>query len=195
MQPSGSDGGPIGEARNACVNGPLQADALASQATIEKPPDLCTPNEEFTGLDSQQAVVLSPEQKKVLQMVKEGRNVFFTGSAGLIFFSFKTMERRLIYLLGTGKSVLLREIIKVLGSRPSLSLGITASTGIASVNIGGTTLHSWAGIGLGLESAEKLAGKIFGQQKLEKVLERWQTVKTLIIDESKLTQVIYHASD
>jgi hypothetical protein len=30
-------------------------------------------------------VVLSPEQKKVLQMVNEGRNVFFTGSAGLHF--------------------------------------------------------------------------------------------------------------
>jgi hypothetical protein len=44
---------------------------------------------------------------------------------------------------GTGKSVLLREIIRMQGGSPSDRLGITASTGIAAINIGGTTLHSW----------------------------------------------------
>ncbi|TFY83127.1 hypothetical protein EWM64_g883 [Hericium alpestre] len=57
---------------------------------------------------------------------------------------------------------------------------ITASTGIASVNIGGTTLHSWAGIGLGKEGAEKLAGMVLGKRDLR---ERWRDTKTLIIDE------------
>ena len=33
---------------------------------------------------SSQRVALSPEQIKILQMVREGRNVFFTGSAGLL---------------------------------------------------------------------------------------------------------------
>jgi ATP-dependent DNA helicase PIF1 len=84
---------------------------------------------------------------------------------------------------GTGKSVLLREIIKTLGDGPSSTLGITASTGIASVNIGGTTLHSWAGIGLGQEPVKTLAGKILGQSKLGNVRDRWKTAKTLIIDE------------
>ncbi|TFK30736.1 hypothetical protein FA15DRAFT_27710 [Coprinopsis marcescibilis] len=112
-------------------------------------------------------VKLSPEQRDVLERVKAGKNVFFTGSAG------------------TGKSVLLREIIKFCGGRHSPGLAITASTGIASVNIGGTTLHSWAGIGLGLETAAKLAGKFFGQPKFMPVLERWKQVKTLIIDESQ----------
>jgi ATP-dependent DNA helicase PIF1 len=110
-------------------------------------------------------VVLSPEQTKVLQMVQRGRSVFFTGSAG------------------TGKSVLLREIIKALGGATSSTLGITASTGIASVNIGGATIHSWAGIGLGQEPAKKLAGKILGQKTLLKVRERWWNVQALIIDE------------
>jgi ATP-dependent DNA helicase PIF1 len=87
------------------------------------------------------------------------------------------------FVEGTGKSVLLREIIKTLGGPTSSTLGITASTGIASVNIGGTTIHSWAGIGLGQETAKNLAGKILGQQKLFKVLERWREVKSLIIDE------------
>lgn len=69
------------------------------------------------------------------------------------------------------------------GGRGHEGLAITASTGIASVNIGGTTVHSWAGIGLGQEDAKRLGGKFLGQPKFEKVRVRWQSVKTLIIDE------------
>ncbi|KAJ7042611.1 hypothetical protein C8F04DRAFT_84082 [Mycena alexandri] len=65
----------------------------------------------------------------------------------------------------------------------SAGTGITASTGIAGINIGGTTLHSWAGIGIGNEPAKKIGGMFLGQQKYERVLKRWRTVKTLIIDE------------
>jgi ATP-dependent DNA helicase PIF1 len=86
---------------------------------------------------------------------------------------------------GTGKSVLLREIIQFSGGYASSSLGITASTGIAAVNIGGVTLHSWAGIGIGNETAKNVVGKFFGQAQLfSNVINRWQSVKTLIIDES-----------
>jgi hypothetical protein len=111
-------------------------------------------------------VMLSDEQQAVLRRVRQGQSTFFSGSAG------------------TGKSVLLREIISQLGGGPSLTLGITASTGIAAINIGGATLHSWAGIGIGTEPAKKLTGMFIGQPKYEKVLERWRMVKTLIIDES-----------
>lgn len=44
-------------------------------------------------------------------------------------------------------------------------------------------MHSWAGIGLGLEDAKKLGGKFLGQPKFERVRQRWQSVQTLIIDE------------
>jgi len=71
----------------------------------------------------------------------------------------------------------------VRGGRGHQGLAITASTGIASVNIGGTTVHSWAGIGLGQEDAKRLGGKFLGQPKFEKVRERWQSVETLILDE------------
>ena len=54
-------------------------------------------------------------------------------------------------LLGTGKSVLLRAIIQALGG-PSPTVAVTASTGIAAVNIGGQTLHSFAGAYLELPS-------------------------------------------
>ncbi|THH28278.1 hypothetical protein EUX98_g5905 [Antrodiella citrinella] len=141
-------------------------------------------------------ILLSDEQRAVLDMVKRGKNVFFTGSAG------------------TGKSVLLREIIKHCRSGRWGRLAITASTGIASVNIGGSTIHSWAGIGLGKETAQKLVGKLIGQEahwkkkaarmpqdddidddeavldvefqpheKKNRTVERWKEVRTLIIDE------------
>ncbi|TFY70117.1 hypothetical protein EVJ58_g60 [Rhodofomes roseus] len=129
---------------------------------------------------SEPKITLSPEQHAVLNLVKSGQNVFFTGSAG------------------TGKSVLLREIIQHCGGRHSNSLAITAATGIAAVNIGGCTLHSWAGIGLGKESKEQIIGKLLGHDKYlrhkerfmpdgqktdTRVVSRWKQVKTLIVDE------------
>jgi ATP-dependent DNA helicase PIF1 len=114
-------------------------------------------------------VSLSAEQKAVLDRIKQGGSIFFSGSAG------------------TGKSVLLREIISELRDRDTdarcPALGITASTGIAAINIGGCTLHSWAGIGIGNETAKQISGKILGQPN-KTVLDRWRRVKTLIIDES-----------
>jgi ATP-dependent DNA helicase PIF1 len=72
----------------------------------------------------------------------------------------------------------------MLGGSSSETLAITASTGIASVNIGGSTLHSWAGIGIGEETAQKFSGRVLHQPAFSQVLNRWQQVKTLIIDES-----------
>ncbi|KAL5495571.1 hypothetical protein ACEPAI_1034 [Sanghuangporus weigelae] len=104
---------------------------------------------------------LSREQARVLEGVARGESVFFTGSAG------------------TGKSALLREIIKMLDG-PSIEVAVTASTGIAAVNIGGTTLHSFAGVGLGKGDAERLVEMV---EKSKFALNRWRTTKTLIVDE------------
>lgn len=72
-------------------------------------------------------------------------------------------------------------------------IAVTASTGIAACNIGGLTLHSFAGIGIGIDSTEKLVKKI----KAAKVLwNRWQSTKVLIIDESELYQNLgFHTSE
>ena len=111
-------------------------------------------------------VFLSNEQKAVLELVADKKkSVFFTGSAG------------------TGKSVLLREIIKALRDthkREPDRIAVTASTGLAACNIGGVTLHSFAGIGLGKDSAPELVKKI---KKNSKARQRWQRVKVLVIDE------------
>lgn len=107
-------------------------------------------------------------------------------------------------IIGTGKSVLLREIIKVLRKKyitATDAVAITASTGeltenlrvlsmmmihyiigIAACNIGGVTIHSFAGIGLGIESAEQLATKI---KRNKKAMSRWLRTKALIIDEGR----------
>jgi ATP-dependent DNA helicase PIF1 len=84
---------------------------------------------------------------------------------------------------GTGKSVLLREIIKGLRlkyHRETDRVAVTASTGLAACNIGGVTLHSFAGIGLGKEDKEDLVKKI---KKNQKSKQRWLRTKVLVIDE------------
>ncbi|CAE6398339.1 unnamed protein product [Rhizoctonia solani] len=110
-------------------------------------------------------ITLSYEQSQILEIVKKGSNVFFTGSAG------------------TGKSVLLREIIKALRKKHGKAqdaVAITASTGIAACNIGGVTLHSFGGIGIGEGTPENLAMKV---RKNKNALSRWLRCKVLIIDE------------
>ncbi|RMZ70731.1 hypothetical protein GMOD_00000864 [Pyrenophora seminiperda CCB06] len=81
-----------------------------------------------------QKIFLSEEQQNVVNLVVDNKkSVFFTGSAG------------------TGKSVLLREIIAALRRkyvREPDRVAVTASTGLAACNIGGVTLHSFSGIGL-----------------------------------------------
>ncbi|KAH8705326.1 PIF1-like helicase-domain-containing protein [Talaromyces proteolyticus] len=91
------------------------------------------------------SLFLSDEQRGVLEaVVDKGKSIFFTGSAG------------------TGKSVLMREIIKKLRDkyrREPDRVAVTASTGLAACNIEGVTLHSFAGIGLGKEPAAELVKK------------------------------------
>ncbi|EKM60760.1 uncharacterized protein PHACADRAFT_189886, partial [Phanerochaete carnosa HHB-10118-sp] len=132
-----------------------QSNAPAPVAPVQYPPIPQTGDIRETESDVpiEPTIKLSLEQQQVLNKVKAGESVFFTGSAG------------------TGKSVLLREIIK--SCRESgRQVAITASTGIAAVNIGGSTVHSWAGIGLGKELKEQLAMKILGQDKWKRIKDK-----------------------
>ncbi|KAK6207499.1 DNA repair and recombination protein pif1 [Colletotrichum tabaci] len=112
------------------------------------------------------AIALTKEQKHVQSLVvNKGQSVFFTGPAG------------------TGKSVLMRSIIAELKkkwARDPERLAVTASTGLAACNIGGQTLHSFAGIGLGKDDIPTLVKKI---RRNPKAKNRWLRTKTLIIDE------------
>ena len=68
-------------------------------------------------------------QEKALQLAKEGHNIFLTGNAG------------------TGKTYTLNKIIKELKKQGKI-VAVTASTGIASTHINGSTIHSWSSIGI-----------------------------------------------
>lgn len=86
---------------------------------------------------------------------------------------------------GTGKSVLLREIIAALRKKfagKEDSIAVTASTGMAACNIGGMTIHSFAGIGLGTGNVEQLCSIV---RRNKKALNRWLKAKVLIIDEGE----------
>mgnify|MGYP003311743091 CR=1 FL=1 len=104
---------------------------------------------------------LSQSQQLAVDTILQGHNVFITGSAG------------------TGKSYLLSFLKEALKHR---NFHITATTGIASVNIGGITLHSWAGIGIEDVPVEKIAQKIL-TAKGTNTRKRLQATEILAIDE------------
>jgi len=106
---------------------------------------------------------LTKEQIKIVNLIVDGgKNVFFTGSAG------------------TGKSFVLKHLVSKLRKKYPKSVFVTAATGIAAVNIGGTTLHSFGGIKLGAAPAQRLAVEILQSKK---TLQKWLDCKVLIVDE------------
>jgi len=101
---------------------------------------------------------LSEEQRQVLSSVYRGESVFFTG------------------LPGTGKSFTLCRLIERLRERlEEGELAVCASTGAAACHVGGGTLHSFLGCGLG-----KTASDFEGMSRAERRLRK---VKALVIDE------------
>lgn len=57
-------------------------------------------------------------------------------------------------------------------------VAVTASTGIAGQQIGGSTIHSFAGIGLGNKAVPELVKEMYPSGR-----NRWTQVKVLILDE------------
>ena len=135
-----------------------KTDEFSSGQPIKKP---CTASV-LRGVHSS----LSEEQMKVLEMVKNGESVFFTGSAG------------------TGKSYLLKQIISVL---PPVSTFPTASTGSAACHIGGTTLHAFAGIGSGAAPLDQCLSLASRPHKAA----QWRKCRCLIIDEISMVDADY----
>ena len=106
--------------------------------------------------------ILNNKQLEALHNVKIGKNIFITGSGG------------------SGKSTCLKSIINW-AQENDINLGVTASTGAAAFLINGRTIHSFLGIGLGNDTALKLASKTLATNEL--VYTRISTLKILIIDE------------
>lgn len=105
---------------------------------------------------------LSSEQQRILRLVVEDRrSVFITGGAG------------------TGKTFLLRAILREL---PVESTFVTATTGIAALQLSGSTLHSFAGCGIVPPGSSR--SSVFARLRgSRKAIEKWRKCRTLVIDE------------
>jgi ATP-dependent DNA helicase PIF1 len=113
---------------------------------------------------------LTDEQQEVIKTLASGVNVFMTGSGG-------TGKSHVIKLLPTLLAPLLKER---LGHDPIICC--TALTGCAALLLGSdaSTLHSWAGIGLGKDEVADLVFKI---QRNGRAKKHWKQTDLLIIDE------------
>ncbi len=104
--------------------------------------------------------LLSPTQKKILEEISTGKNVFITGGAGV------------------GKSLLVKAIYGYL-TASGKTVALTATTGIAAVELGGQTIHSYSGLGIATESIEVV--RLNATKPAIKAI--WKNVDAVIIDE------------
>jgi len=104
---------------------------------------------------------MNEKQQYVFDKVRQGHNIFLTGEPG------------------TGKSYTIHAIIEW-AQKNAAKIGITGMTGVAAVLIGGVTLHSFLGIGLGQGSIDSLVIKA---RKNGKLIRKLCYLNILIIDE------------
>ena len=90
-----------------------------------------------------------------------GANVFLTGAPG------------------AGKTYVLNKFVKR-AERAGKKVAVTASTGIAASHIGGTTIHSWSGLGI-LDSLSDDDLRRLGSS--ERLAKRYNGTDILVIDE------------
>jgi ATP-dependent DNA helicase PIF1 len=103
---------------------------------------------------------LSEKQKYCYELMVKGENLFITGPAGC------------------GKTTVIKSFYS--NYNKYKNIGITSTTGVSAVLLGGSTLHSFLGIGLGNDTAESLFLKIRNNSK---IFKRWLELNTLILDE------------
>lgn len=100
-------------------------------------------------------------QKEAIKIMMSGANVFLTGAPG------------------AGKTYTLNEFIDKAEAKGK-KVAVTASTGIAASHIGGTTIHSWSGLGI----TEQLTKDDLEWHKSNKRLrKRYKRTDILVIDE------------
>lgn len=104
-------------------------------------------------------VELSPEQAGALELLRSGENVFLTGGAG------------------SGKSFLIRQYMREIDSK---EMPILASTGAASVLLGGRTFHSFFGLGIMDGGPDATYQRASNDKRL---MARLRKVEGVIIDE------------
>lgn len=111
---------------------------------------------EITEIDN---ITLGSEQKYVYDLMNgTQKNLFITGKAG------------------TGKSVLLQYFVK----HTQKQVAVVAPTGVAALNIGGQTIHSFFGMGLDVQNPDNFSQVSDMGYKKREVLN---SLQVLVIDE------------
>ncbi len=101
--------------------------------------------------------VWTAEHREAIDLFERGRNLFVTGSAG------------------SGKTMLTNHLISLAGTH---GVHRTALTGLAALNLRGTTLHKYAGCGLARGDVDFLYKNMSFPTK-----GRWRTTRVLFVDE------------
>ncbi len=108
-------------------------------------------------------------QSQALDIMKMGHSILLTGGAG------------------SGKTYVVNEYVRYL-KKHSVTVAITASTGIAATHIGGITIHSWSGIGV----RDHISDYDLENMESKKYLwDRYQNAQVLIIDEISMLSANY----
>jgi ATP-dependent DNA helicase PIF1 len=111
--------------------------------------------------------ILKPEQQKVVDLILQGHNVFYTGSAGC------------------GKSTILKAFVKQLHNRGK-RVKIVAPTNLAALNVGGIT--TWSFAGWTPDKMKKSLDKLMQEAHGKEVYKRFDTTDVLVIDEISMVE-------
>lgn len=118
--------------------------------------------------------MMNQNQEYAFSLVEKGKNVYISGAGG------------------SGKTFWINETMRRLRVKsPNKLVGKTSMTGSAAILIGGTTLHSYLGIGIAKDTMAMI-------QRVRKLRKRevWENTNLLIIDEvSMLSKEIFESLD
>ncbi len=100
-------------------------------------------------------------QLQALSVLVGGTSVFLTGAPG------------------AGKTYVLNEFVR-LATKHGKNVAVTASTGIAATHIGGTTIHSWSGLGIRDNLSDWDRDRL---KATDRLVKRYNSTDILVIDE------------
>jgi ATP-dependent DNA helicase PIF1 len=111
-------------------------------------------------VEKKQDIILNKKQQIAYDALVAGKSVFLSGEAG------------------TGKTEVVKKIRDDFAGK--MNIALTSTTGTSALLMGGVTLHSYLGIGLGGGTANWLASIIMKKNYL---MKRWLEIDILVIDE------------